>query len=322
MLLKVISEAAEEVFLAHQAHQHHEKTRAFTVDNGAVEEIRDILDVLDLDFHWLDARQAVALEGAKNCARIEVVPGRKLRTNLIGRIDFHHICKRFIEPEVIPPFHGNKITKPHVRQLVSNHDSNILAVVEGRFLVREHRNLTKSDETPVFHRASFEIWYRKEIHFRKRERRLETIVIEIQYIGGEFGRILQVFNLLVEAGVRGNFHAMLGFGLIFYEVTNREGQEISRHLRSILEDDGFRLGVGLFGHNRHVRDNRISRRTRGNREAKHRFGGWLIDTWETFARIVRFELSRNEAAGFALILVGREINTLHIALNWRKIDKF
>ena len=203
-----------------------------------------------------------------------------------------------------------------------NHNSDILAVVEGRFLVREHRNLTESDETPVFHRASFEIWHRKEIHLRKRERCLEAVVIEIQYIGGEFGRILQVFNLLVEAGVRGNFHAMLGFGLVFYEVTNREGQEISRHLRSILEDDGFRFGVGLFRHNRHVRDNRISRRTRGNREAKHRFGGWLIDTREAFARIVRLKLSCNKAASLTLVFIGREINALHIAFDWRKIDEF
>ena len=63
-------------------------------------------------------------------------------------------CKGFVKPEVVPPFHGDQITKPHVGQLVQIcvlkldflRKSYFLSSKKINFIVRDAPNILHSSK--------------------------------------------------------------------------------------------------------------------------------------------------------------------------------
>jgi len=58
----------------------------------------------------------------------------------------------FIEPNVIPPAHGDKIAEPHMTHLVGNCSCISLELLStGLVWTRQQNTLIESDAAPIFH---------------------------------------------------------------------------------------------------------------------------------------------------------------------------
>ena len=65
----------------------------------------------------------------------------------------HERGKRFIKPEVIPPFHCNEVAEPHVCQFVQICNRELEALSEGWCFASEKIVLVECDTTNVLHRS-------------------------------------------------------------------------------------------------------------------------------------------------------------------------
>ena len=80
-----------------------------------------------------------------------------------------HVCgESFVQPKIVPPFHGNQIAKPHVCQFMghSQADSSHIGARAIVFAVKQ-LCFTECDETPIFHGARREIGYTDQIWLTK-----------------------------------------------------------------------------------------------------------------------------------------------------------
>lgn len=65
---------------------------------------------------------------------------------------FHPACESLVKPQVIPPFHGDQITEPLMRELMRHDDGDPLLGVGAGFVLRvEQGCLSVCDQAPVFH---------------------------------------------------------------------------------------------------------------------------------------------------------------------------
>src|SRR5688572_25906211 len=77
--------------------------------------------------------------------------------------------KSLVEPEVIPPLHGDQVTEPLVSNLVSNGDSDLLLEAQVRgLLIKEKGDGAVGNQTPVLHSASIEIGNGKMVELGER----------------------------------------------------------------------------------------------------------------------------------------------------------
>ena len=62
-------------------------------------------------------------------------------------------CKALIKPEIVPPFHGYSIPKPHVRAFVEDHIDKRKSVCKRRDLISIEKLLVEGNKTNIFHGA-------------------------------------------------------------------------------------------------------------------------------------------------------------------------
>ncbi|ANT63998.1 hypothetical protein Ptc2401_00189 [Prosthecochloris sp. CIB 2401] len=67
------------------------------------------------------------------------------------------VGKAFVEPEVIPPFHGHQVAEPHVHHLVGN-GIGAVQVLAVELFIAEHVVLAEGDAADVFHGSEIEFW--------------------------------------------------------------------------------------------------------------------------------------------------------------------
>jgi len=71
----------------------------------------------------------------------------------MGLLDIQ-VAKSFVQPDVIPPLHGDEIAKPLMCHLVGNHAGNRLLQTAGAVLLVDlQKNLAESDASRIFHGA-------------------------------------------------------------------------------------------------------------------------------------------------------------------------
>lgn len=64
----------------------------------------------------------------------ENIPGKSHIFETFSFVHAHvtnHVGKRFVEPEVIPPLHGDQVSKPHVGDLMEDCVKSILLSIPG-----------------------------------------------------------------------------------------------------------------------------------------------------------------------------------------------
>ena len=74
--------------------------------------------------------------------------------------------KAFIEPQVVPPFHGHQIAKPLMGHLVGQHFEDRLAPIHrGVFLVQEQQRFAVENGAGILHGPSLKIRHAHNVQF-------------------------------------------------------------------------------------------------------------------------------------------------------------
>ena len=87
--------------------------------------------------------------------------------------------KRFVQPQVVPPLHGDEVAKPHVSEFVQNRHDASLANRVGHF-GPEHVHLGEGHAAGVLHGSRIEFGHKELVVFRKgvRNAKLPLEVLE------------------------------------------------------------------------------------------------------------------------------------------------
>ena len=134
----------------------------------------------DISFHHAQHRCSLAI-GDSIEERLDVRGSFRVRANgpdgghriihkrpqrfpdlLLVNVPFRFLCcegfprhpgrKPFVQPDVIPPFHGHKVAKPLVRHFVGNHRRHLLpCVIRGRLLVNQQRAVSIGNGADILH---------------------------------------------------------------------------------------------------------------------------------------------------------------------------
>src|ERR1700674_3815103 len=130
----------------------------------------------------------------------------------------HPCCETFVQPNVVPPFHGDKIAKPLVSHLMGNYGGNgFLQIDRALLLVDQENDFTKGDTTRILHSARGKIRQTYEIKFSVGIFNIEIFVVVAEDVLRRFqGKLPHL--LLTGSAVDADRNAV-GFALDVFEVT-------------------------------------------------------------------------------------------------------
>src|SRR5689334_5724780 len=95
----------------------------------------------------------------------------------LQRLGFQPGCESLLQPDVIPPLHGDKIAERLMGNLVGNDRTDLLVGVTGSVaLIDEKRRIPESDGPGIFHGPSREVRQANEIEFFERILNSEVVV--------------------------------------------------------------------------------------------------------------------------------------------------
>ncbi len=116
MLCEVLANARPELVLAEILLKHADNRRPFFVGED-VEHSFGIGGGDDGVLNWARARKRIGVEcgGAGKAKGRPTIP---LWAERIGGVHFHEGGEGFVEPNSVPPFHGDEIAEPHVGKFV------------------------------------------------------------------------------------------------------------------------------------------------------------------------------------------------------------
>ena len=91
--------------------------------------------------------------------------------------------ERLVEPQVVPPLHGDEVAEPHVRHLVQ-HRLGATLIRRAGDLAAEDVILQKRYGPGVFHRARVELRHEQLVVLAERVRLAEVAVVEVEALLG------------------------------------------------------------------------------------------------------------------------------------------
>jgi len=103
------------------------------------------------------------------------------------------VSKCFIEPQVIPPLHGNEISKPLVRYFVQESVVHTLFLRAGKEFVSLHIPIIINHQADVLHRSSAIVWHPNLIELLERIRSRKGLLVKLY---STFGNPEVLFFLL------------------------------------------------------------------------------------------------------------------------------
>ena len=318
MLGKIIFEAGVEGVLADFGDELGEEAGALGVDDGAVEEGLDFVGAVDILADGLDAGQEVALHGVGAFVEVEVLHDFPLGEEGVDTDVFDVGGEGFVEPEVVPPAHGDEIAEPLVGDFVGDDKGDAFFGFEAGVGGGEEEAFAVGDEAPVFHGAGLEVGEGDLVKLGEGVADLEFVDEEVEGADGDVASEGEVGDRVVGGGVGGDFGLVLGGGRDGVEAADDKGEEVGAHGRGFVEggadalvfeleagDDG---GVAKGAHERAVDED----------EVELGLGLGLVDAGEDIAGIVAFKLGGDDfasGAGGGLVggVVGREVGAGHFA---------
>ena len=174
--LEVHPQPGQEVLQPHVGHQLLEHRGALGVGD-AVEVDLDRLQVRDVGGDRVRGRHLV----------LPVCPGllhageRGPRGGVVGAADLGEHAgpgrERLVQPQVVPPAHGDQVAEPHVRHLVQHRLAAALVEVAGD-LRPEDEVLQERHAAGVLHRSGVELGHEALVVLAERVRHAERLVVE------------------------------------------------------------------------------------------------------------------------------------------------
>ncbi|MCY1538699.1 hypothetical protein D9M68_742520 [compost metagenome] len=110
--------------------------------------------MIHFHLHRLNAVDTVSPKSCNTFHSGKVKPGIPFGMECIDGNILHKGCKTFIKPKVIPPLHSDQITKPLMREFMSNNRGDIMFTcnASGSWIGKKG-NFAVRNEAPVFHRT-------------------------------------------------------------------------------------------------------------------------------------------------------------------------
>ena len=109
-----------------------------------------------------------------------ITVGINMCSTLRARLVAKSCGEGLVEPQIVPPFHGNKIAEPHVTQFVLYHYTEESQFWNRHMLFTAHDLIRISDTTDVFHGTVFVIWAHHVVNFCERIPRAKVSLVEVQ----------------------------------------------------------------------------------------------------------------------------------------------
>ena len=228
--------------------------------------------------------------------RVAVEPGLPLRIEMRGRLLLHPAGKTLVEPEIVPPAHGDEIAEPLMRHLMCDDAEDTapgaIRIARG---IEQQPALEKGDAAPILHRAAKAAGHRDQVKLRQRIFHAEIVVVISEQLDGVFQREASVL-----AFACGRHHAdrgAVGVSRDPLQFAGRKHEQIARHLRCRREHHPLQIvGRLILLHHRHVTDRKEGfRHHYGQRERRLERG--LIPARENPPRVGGLELARNHPLG-------------------------
>lgn len=153
-LLEIDLDASGESIPTHQKDQLLEQAGTLSVCDTVDERLRDV-GVRAVSFDVVVRRSQIILQTPALVVG-EMKP--RLALEVFHKVATGSACvvtegrsKALIKPKIVPPLHGDKVTEPHMRQLVLHDNAEEGQLRVAHMLTAAHNGVTVSDAAHVFH---------------------------------------------------------------------------------------------------------------------------------------------------------------------------
>ena len=156
--------------------QHPQHGTALAVADG-VKKLADFRRIGHFLLNGVRVFQPVQAESAVGVHIDELGPHGPFREQPVHRFGADPGGETFVEPEVVPPFHGYQVAEPHMRHFVGHHFGHALPGA-GRRVVRVHQQggFAVGYAAPVFHGAGGKVGDGQMIQLGQRVADAEVVV--------------------------------------------------------------------------------------------------------------------------------------------------
>ncbi len=209
----------------------HVQYGATLVVGDGVEELVDFIRMVDRHLDRVRALQPVDPQ-RRSASGAEAVPDLPLGLPHRQAEVLHEGRERLVQPETVPPEHGDQVAEPEVRLLMQHcHSDAFQLVVRSSRFVAEQSLLAVSDATGVLHGAGLEVRNRHVVDLVTTEVRHTEVVLEPR--DAALGALERPARHVLLAGHApdANFLAVHEDRLGAFELTDDEAGEVRRHLR-------------------------------------------------------------------------------------------
>ena len=148
MLRQVLVQTSKEVFAADVSDQLTQDRGALRVGDS-IEVHFDVGEIADFSGDRVSGRKLILVH-TPVLAEHESSPAFGVFGGLCKSQVAHELSEGLVEPQVIPPLHGDQVTEPHVSELVENRIRASFEV-SGRGTSAENVLIAESDAASVFH---------------------------------------------------------------------------------------------------------------------------------------------------------------------------
>ncbi len=250
-------------------------------------------------------RRLEAVDRHRGRARhAESDPALPLRLPGVHGKQLHERGEGLVEPDAVPPGHGDEIAEPHVRHFVRDHVGDALELaVRGRGFVHEQRVLAEGDGAQVLHRARCEVGDGEEIDLVARVRQAVVAFEELERERSDREREPREV-LLARHAPDPEWRPTDHDRVRRLQLADHEGHEVGRHPDAVGEGDGLApVAQRFFPDHRAIGDRgEVVRDDQG--DAEDRLEGGLVPARESPPRIRGLELRGSDGVRLAgLILV-------------------
>ena len=212
----------------------------------------------------------------------------------------HPRSEAFVEPDVVPPLHGDEIAEPLMRHFVCDDEGDSSLGVDGCcFGIDEQRGFAIGDGAEVFHGAGFEVGQADEVELLERIGNAEVGVVVVKHVLGDIYTVGGESDLVGRgAGADGDAVLLAGGAL---KVADEEGHEIRGHLRrgEELESVLVCAGAGRVADDGAVGDSGVAA-VDDERDVVGGLEGGLVEGGKGTARVGGFKLGDGVVAASSL----------------------
>lgn len=237
--LEVVGDTLEERLNTEMAGKHADSRASLEVAD-VVKDLVHVESVTDGHVDGVTGTDTVKAEGTLHALVDELRPNLPFRVQVVDGVPSDPGSETFVEPQLIPPVHSNKVAKPLVSKFVSNDIGNrVLEPGIGSLLVEKDLGSAVGNETPVLHGTVGELVDGKQIGLGKRVVNVEDFRKVVDNLGCVLESPTALF-LQATSGVDtdGNLLSIVsavGQLLDVLKVTDSPCQEVGAHKRRSLE---------------------------------------------------------------------------------------